>query len=432
MKKQVIQPDGVPAPPLHYSTAIKIDDWIFVSGQLASDFQSSIAPAARANPNLPFHSSSTKLQTHYLFGNLKRILESAGSSLDQIVRIDQFTPSRDCVHPYLEVRNELLKGARPASTALQVEGLMVPDALIQADAIALTTGSKYSRTPLTTDKVNRPPAGYSLAISAGDLIFASGATPTDYKSGAGWPGGPGTGLAEEARVDPNFWFGSEIKKQTAYVVEKLAKYLAAGGASLADVVKAQVYLAETADHYAFQEAWRDAMGSHRPALTIVPVKGMSTVGGRVEINLVAAAPNRKNVPQTIQMQGAPKTPSGEPCAIKIGNLLFISGQMACNEQGPVQGIYPDPGLRYFSSTAKRQMDVILKNTQTICEAAGTSLDNIVRAQIFYTDLADVFPSFEVWKVAFPLAPPAATLVQIPDILPVPGCTVLADFVAWVP
>ena len=260
MKKQVIQPVGVPKPPLNFSTAVKVDDWIFVSGQLASDFQSAIAPAARPHPDLPFHASSTKLQTQYLFENLAKILADAGSSLDQIVRIDQFTSSRDCVHPYLEVRNELLKGARPVSTALQVESFMVPDAVIQADVIALTAGSKHGRTPLTTDKVSRPPAGYSLAISTGDMIFASGATPTDYKSGGPWPSGPGTGLAEEARVDPNYWFGSEIKKQTAYVIEKLTKYLAAGGASITDIVKAQVYLSETADHFDFRKPGAERWG----------------------------------------------------------------------------------------------------------------------------------------------------------------------------
>jgi len=78
------------------------------------------------------------------------------------------------------------------------------------------------------------------------------------------------------------------------------------------------------------------------------------------------------------------------------------------------------------------MDFILTNTQAICEAAGGSLDNIVRAQLFYTDLAEVLPSFEAWKGAFPTAPPAATLVRIPNALPVPGCSVLADFIAWIP
>jgi enamine deaminase RidA (YjgF/YER057c/UK114 family) len=428
MKKQVIQPDSVPKPPLHYSTALKVDDWIFVSGQLASDFQSAIAPEARANPALPFHSSPTKLQTNYLFSNLEEILSAAGSSLDQIVRIDQFTPSRECVHPYLEVRNEILKGARPTSTALQIESLMVPDALVQADIIALASGSKHGRTPLTTDKVNRPPAGYSLAIAAGDVIFASGATPTDYKSGGAWPGGPGTGLAEEARVDPNYWFGSEIKKQTAYVIEKLGKYLAAGNASVADIIKANVYLSDIADQFAFQEAWRDAMGGHRAALTVLPVKGMSTAGGRIEITIVAAAPNRKS-PEIVQAPRVPKSLSGEPHAVKLGNLLFVSGQMACDERGST---HSDSGLRYVASSAKRQMEIIIKNTLAICEAAGGSLDNIVRAQLFYTDLADVVPSFEVWKEAFPTAPPAATLVRIPDALSVPGCTVLADFVAWIP
>jgi enamine deaminase RidA (YjgF/YER057c/UK114 family) len=346
------------------------------------------------------------------------------------VRIDQFSSSYDFMDPYLAIRNDLLRTARPASTALQIESLMVPEALIQADAIAIVPTSATRKTPLTTDAVSSPPAGYSLAIAAGGLIFASGATPTDYRSGAGWQAGPGTGVAEEARVDPNFWFGSEIKKQTAYVVRKLEKYLAAGGATLKDVVKAQVYVAHTADHHAFQETWRDLMHPHIPATTVVPVKGMSTVGGRVEINLVAAEQTLRTT--VVRADRVPPSLCGEPHAIRAGNLLFISGQMAHGPDGLAPEARQANGLRYVSSFAARQMEMILRNAQAICEAAGTTLDNVVRAQLFYRDLNELYPSMQVWKAAFPAAPPAATMVQVHDVLPVPECTILADFIAWVP
>jgi enamine deaminase RidA (YjgF/YER057c/UK114 family) len=426
----VIEADGVAPAPLHYSQAIRADDWIFVSGQLASDFHSPIAPEAQGRGALPFHSSPVKLQSKYLFGAMARLLEAGGSSLDGIVRIDQFSPSYDFMDPYLAIRNDLLRTARPASTALQIESLMVSEALVQADAIAIVPTGPMRKTPLTTDAVSTPPAGYSLAIAAGGLIFASGATPTDYRSGAGWPAGLGTGVAEEARVDPNFWFGSEIKKQTTYVVRKLEKYLAAGSATLKDIVKAQVYLAHMSDHQAFQEAWRDLMHPHMPAITVVPVKGMSTVGGRVEINLVAADPALRRT--AVRADRAALSLCGEPHAIRAGNLLFISSQMACGPDGLAPEATQAKGLRYVSSFATRQMEVILRNTQAICEAAGTTLDNIVRAQLFYRDLNDLYPSMQVWKAAFPAAPPAATMVQVHDVLPVPECTILADFIAWIP
>jgi enamine deaminase RidA (YjgF/YER057c/UK114 family) len=432
MAKQVIEPEGLPRPPLHYSSAIRVDDWVFVSGQLASDFKSALAPAATVANVMPFHGSPIKRQSRYLFANMELLLRSAGSSLNEIVRIDQFTSARESVHPYLEVRNEILTTARPASTAVQVESLMVSDAIIEADAIAIVPRDGFRKAPLSTDKVQQPPAGYSLAISAGGFIFASGATPTDYRSGSAWVCGPGTGLAEEARIDPNFWFGSEIKTQTAYVVKKLAIYLEAGGAALRDIVKAQVYLARMDDHFAFQEAWQVAFNGQLPATTIVPVKGMSTAGGRVEINVVATARAQKLPRQTIEVSRAPKPLNGEPQAVRLGNLLFLSGLMACTESGPCPEITQDPGLRYVRSKARQQMEIILRNAQYICEAAGTTLDNIVRAQLFYSDLADIRPSFEVWKEAFPLTPPAATMVQVHDTLSVPACTILADFVAWIP
>lgn len=359
---------------------------------------------------------------------MKGLLEAGGSSLDQMIRIDQFSPTRDFMEPYLEVRNSVLARARPASTALQVERLMLDEALVQVDGIAIASDGQLQKTALNTDKVSRPPAGYSLAISAGDLIFASGATPTDYRSAGPWPAGEGTGVAEEARVDANFWFGSEIKKQTAYVLQKLDKYLVAADSGLRNAVKAQAYLADMADHFAFLEAWRAVMGDSKVALSVVPVKGMSTRGGRVEINMVATRPAAKRT--GLCAPGIAQALCGGAHAVRAGDLLFISGQMACNDAGPLERSN-DPFSLYRSS-ARVQMDAILRTTSEICAAAGGSLKDIVRAQLFYTDLKEVAESIERWKDAFPDHPPAATFVEVPSPLAVPGCTILADFVAWLP
>jgi len=50
--RQAIWPGDIPKPLAPYSPAIKAGGWLFVAGQLASDFETGIAPECKlANPN---------------------------------------------------------------------------------------------------------------------------------------------------------------------------------------------------------------------------------------------------------------------------------------------------------------------------------------------------------------------------------------------
>src|SRR2546427_12917823 len=69
--------------------------------------------------------------------------------------------------------------------------------------------------------IPKPLASYTPAARAGDLVFAAGHLASDFKQG----------VAPQARVDPAFpFYGSAIKKQTRYILGKLARtFEAAGG-----------------------------------------------------------------------------------------------------------------------------------------------------------------------------------------------------------
>lgn len=418
--------------PLPISPAIAADGWVFISGQQASDFRSGIASDALVNQELPLHGSAVKSQTRHVFRNISAIMQEVGSSIDNIVRIDQFTPDRKHIDGYLETRNEFITKDRPASTALQMEALTVRDSVIQVDCIGIVPRSGFTKTALYTDKVAKPLAGYSVGIKAGAYVFGAGASSTDFKGAASYYGVAGTGLAPEARVDPNFWYGSAIKRQTAYDLHKLEAYMEAGGTSLKHCVKAQVYLSYMDDYYGFQEAWKEQFGRNPPATTVVPVKGMGIHELRVEINVISVIPDKGVDIEHIKTKKAPAPLGHEPQAVRAGKLVFLSGLMACDADGPVREPFPSPAFPHFGSPAKAQMRAILASAKTICEAAGTSLANVARAQIFYTDFRDLAPSMEVWADAFPKAPPACTLVQVHDRLSVPGCSIIVDLIATVP
>ena len=66
--------------------------------------------------------------------------------------------------------------------------------------------------------VPSPLAGYSPAVRRGDWIFCAGEIPVDWMGDymQGNNMGQPSGIAPEARVNPYYWYGSEIESQTDY------------------------------------------------------------------------------------------------------------------------------------------------------------------------------------------------------------------------
>src|SRR5437899_9397482 len=127
----------------------------------------------------------------------------------------------------------------------------------------------------------RPLAAYSEAIVVGDLVFAAGQLASDFK----------TGVPLEARVDPAFpFYGSDIKRQTRYVLQNLSKTMTAAGTSFDRVVKAQVFHTDLQNFYEFDEVWREFFPTPPPRTT-VGTTGLLVTDTLVEIDLIAARPS---------------------------------------------------------------------------------------------------------------------------------------------
>src|SRR5690606_8181487 len=83
---------GVPKPLMPYSPAVRAGDWIFVSGQLASDFKTGLAPGIRhANTDLE---GDLYLQSGFVLRNLVNTMREAGCDpARDMVRIWQWFQS---------------------------------------------------------------------------------------------------------------------------------------------------------------------------------------------------------------------------------------------------------------------------------------------------------------------------------------------------
>ena len=123
------------------------------------------------------------------------------------------------------------------------------------------------------------------------------------------------------------WAGIEIRKQTEFLIlEKLRPALEAAGSSLEQSLKAQIYLANIEDTPDCLDAWNQYYADIPCAVTVVPTP-FATVGGIVEINLIALTNGAARKKQVVEAD-IPGMAAYGPC-IRGGELLLPSGRGIC-------------------------------------------------------------------------------------------------------
>lgn len=106
--------------------------------------------------------------------------------------------------------------------------------------------------------------------------------------------------------------------------------------------------------------------------------------------------------KTIATQNAPQAIGPYSQAIQYGDFLFVSGQVA---------IDPSTG-DVVAGDIEAQTDRVLKNIAAIIEAAGMSLQNVVKCTCFLKDMND-FASFNaVYENYFGESLPARETVEV--------------------
>jgi 2-iminobutanoate/2-iminopropanoate deaminase len=107
-------------------------------------------------------------------------------------------------------------------------------------------------------------------------------------------------------------------------------------------------------------------------------------------------------------------------AIRIGPFVYVSGHLG---QDPATGKLVEGGIE---AETRR----VLENAQNVLQAAGSSLNHVVRTTVYLTDLKD-FPAMnKVYGEYFVDTPPARSTIPCPDLLL--GARVEIDFIAYIP
>ncbi|MBX5439894.1 MAG: RidA family protein [Solirubrobacteraceae bacterium] len=85
-----------------------------------------------------------------------------------------------------------------------------------------------------------------------------------------------------------------------------------------------------------------------------------------------------------------------------GRLVFISGMTARNREGGVTGV----------GDVRAQTHQVCQNLKAAVEAAGGTLDDIVRVDVYVRNMEDFDAIHEVRRQYFTGVPPASTMVEV--------------------
>lgn len=124
--------------------------------------------------------------------------------------------------------------------------------------------------------------------------------------------------------------------------------------------------------------------------------------------------------QAIQTHNVPKTVGPYSQAIRMGNLLFTSGQIPLD---PRQGTVVGQDIR-------GQATQVLENLKHLLEDAGVSLTAVLKTTMFLADMNDFAIANEVYGHYFKEPYPARSTIQVARLPK--AVLVEIEAIAWIP
>lgn len=109
------------------------------------------------------------------------------------------------------------------------------------------------------------------------------------------------------------------------------------------------------------------------------------------------------IKQTIRPQGAPPAVGPYSQAVRLGDLLFSSGQIPLDPANPGAPIAGD---------IRAQTARVLDNVEAILRDQGLTFGHVVKSTVFLVDLSEFAAMNEVYAQRFSTDPPARSTIQV--------------------
>ena len=124
LTRQELSVPGLNPPISHYTDAVRFGNLLFISG---------IGPLAEDGSLVG--RDDVAEQARQIFRNMQRVLEAAGATFADVLKVTVYLTDVDDRTAINPVRQEYFKAARPASTLIEVSRLAVPGMKVEIEAV---------------------------------------------------------------------------------------------------------------------------------------------------------------------------------------------------------------------------------------------------------------------------------------------------------
>jgi enamine deaminase RidA (YjgF/YER057c/UK114 family) len=353
--------------------------------------------------------SDIELQTSLCFEKLEDYLKIFNSDFSKLIKVEVCLASADDFFDFKRVWKNKLGDKLPARTTLVVgDNFPMPNCKISLDAIALDGGSKFKLEYLNDPEsdANIDAECASHAVRAGDLVFCSAFTATDFIKGIAVGKPPGF---------PNY--GNNAQMQMEYICERLNRVLSQVGTSLENCVDSQLYETDLLNFHAVDGVTAAYMGVCPPRSSM-GVNSLVVPGALCTPNLTVLIPN-DNLKKTQSFEGLrwhPVSVRGvnfSPTMI-VGDWRFFAGQIPTNDFKSYEGV-PD-GMKNTLSEIEQQTNFTMELLTEQLEANQTDWNNCYQVRMYLIEPTRDFRVFKkTWEQLFPDPSKAPSLTYVPSV-----------------
>lgn len=248
---------------------------------------------------------------------------------------------------------------------------------------------------------------YAPGIRAGRWVFATG-----HKGTADYTGGMSAAVMREAAPH---WDKPKLRREAEQIFRNVGSLLKAGGSNLQSIVRVDQNYTSGRAVESYHDARRAILKDHIPPSTSTLTQGFLLPGQEIEVHMIGIVPQGEFRPRHIRPadQSVHHT-SGYSLALAAGDYVFVAGRMADSftfGEGLAQQARMPEGHLWKGLPIKLEAEFIIREKLIpTLKAAGSSLKNVVKCQVYMRDIEDFAAFNEVWDSFFPNAKPATTLI----------------------
>ena len=271
----------------------------------------------------------------------------------------------------------------------------------------MASQKKSAVKPLLPVTIEQGGIRYAPGMKAGRWVFATG-----HKGNADFASGMSADVMREALPS---WDSSKHRRESDQIFANLGRVLQAGGSRFGNIVRVDQYYTDYRAVPPYHGARRAALGDHIPPSTSILMPRLLLAGQDIEMQMIAVEDGVK-VQHIRPKAHAIHASSGYSLALTAGDFVFVAGRLA-DALVLTDGLAPEvrlpAGHLWKGVPVKLEAEYTIKQKlEPALKAAGSSLADIVKCQVYLRDPADFAPFNEVWREFFPKKPPATSVMPM--------------------